>query len=339
MDVFGQSPFDCRLHWGPEGVRLAAHGGSVFPVVAIPEAREAAAKWGATELLGRSRPSPEGWSHSPVSLTKLTAGLRFVYFSANGSRCCKEAQGATALLLGSLVNASAAGRAAARLQGQTGPPISVVACGERWEGETLRPSLEEELGAGAILAALPGTKSPEARAAVTLFQAVGDRLDDLVFDSASGRELRVRGFGGDMAFAQRLDVYDTVPLASPCGLAGGSEAGEGVILPAVRLSPRYLPGMTQHRAADWYAHSVPASRSFPFCPHSTTNGPHAMKQYTIRRPLLFAWGINLFLFALSPPLKLMMTNPAAGLSVEASILIGQGLLGVIPLILIHRMAW
>lgn len=64
-----------------------------------------------------------------------------------------------------------------------------------------------------------------------------------------------------------------------------------------------------------------------------------MKQYTIRRPLLFAWGINLFLFALSPPLKLMMTNPAAGLSVEASILIGQGLLGVIPLILIHRMAW
>ncbi|HVB09986.1 MAG TPA: hypothetical protein VNM16_06425 [Bacillota bacterium] len=48
-------------------------------------------------------------------------------------------------MVAGLVNASAVGMAAAA----AGPPVTVVACGERWEEtQTLRPCLEGELGAG-----------------------------------------------------------------------------------------------------------------------------------------------------------------------------------------------
>lgn len=114
VDIYGQSPYACRFQWGPEGVRraaanghiviivdvlvfststvaAAAQGAAVMPVGSIEQARAAVAQWSGVELLGRARPTPEGWSHSPVSLTNLPAGLRLVYYSANGSRCCSAA--------------------------------------------------------------------------------------------------------------------------------------------------------------------------------------------------------------------------------------------------------
>jgi 2-phosphosulfolactate phosphatase len=240
MGVYGQSPFECRFQWGPDGVRCAATAGhtvvivdvlvfststvaavsqgvAVLPVGSIAAAREAAARWSAVELLGRAHPSPEGWSHSSVSLRNLPNGLRLVYYSANGSTCCAAAEGAAALLVGGLVNAAAVAGAAARLQAETGRPITVVACGERWEDGGLRPSLEDELGAGAIISALWGSKSAEAAAAEALFLAQRGRLEALVWDCASGRELRARGYEADVSFSSQLDVYQAVPVLDPTG--------------------------------------------------------------------------------------------------------------------------
>lgn len=234
LDIYGQGPFQCRMQWGPEGVALAAKEGhivitvdvlvfststvaavaqgvQVMPVGSIAAAKEAAARWAGTELLGRKYPTPEGWSHSPVSLVGLPEGLRLVYYSLNGSTCSAAAQGAEALLVGGLVNATAAARKAKALQARTGRPITVVACGERWESGGLRPSLEDLLGAGAILHALTGTKSAEAAAAEALFVAQRDRLSELLWDCASGRELRERGYEGDVTFAAQLDSHQVVP--------------------------------------------------------------------------------------------------------------------------------
>ncbi|HEY5004049.1 MAG TPA: hypothetical protein VII61_12895 [Ktedonobacteraceae bacterium] len=41
-----------------------------------------------------------------------------------------------------------------------------------------------------------------------------DRLETLLWDCGSGRELRAKGFEGDVISAARLNVYDTVPMMS-----------------------------------------------------------------------------------------------------------------------------
>jgi phosphosulfolactate phosphohydrolase-like enzyme len=42
----------------------AAQGAQVMPVGSIDEANRAAERWSAVKLLGRAKPTPQGWSHS-----------------------------------------------------------------------------------------------------------------------------------------------------------------------------------------------------------------------------------------------------------------------------------
>lgn len=94
----------------------------------------------------------------------------------------------------------------------------IVAAGERWaQDDSLRPALEDQLGAGAILSALAElgcdeAMSPEAAAAVGLFRAGRDRLADWMTDCVSGRELAERDFGPDVAAASALDASAVVPV-------------------------------------------------------------------------------------------------------------------------------
>ena len=94
-----------------------------------------------------------------------------------------------------------------------GEKITVVAAGERWfmSDDSLRPALEDQAGAGAILASLEG-RSPEADGAVAVFRdARGDMLQRLL-NSSSGREVGARGFTQDVELAAEIDVSETVPI-------------------------------------------------------------------------------------------------------------------------------
>ena len=75
----------------------------------------------------------------------------------------------------------------------------------------LRPALEDALGAGAILAALPGSRSPEAEAVVAVFEARRDVLIETLDACGSGRELAGRGHPRDKLIAGALDVSSAVP--------------------------------------------------------------------------------------------------------------------------------
>lgn len=157
-------------------------------------------------LLASSRDG-RGYSLSPASLVGIPAGTRLVLPSPNGATISLAAPG-TRTIAGCLRNATAVAHAAAR----SGDRIAVVPCGEKWPDGSLRPSLEDWLGAGAVVAALDGSKSPEATAVGRMFAAAGGDLKELVRTCASSREIIDRGFAADVELAMDLDCSDAVPV-------------------------------------------------------------------------------------------------------------------------------
>jgi 2-phosphosulfolactate phosphatase len=87
----------------------------------------------------------------------------------------------------------------------------VIPAGERWLDGSLRPALEDALGAGAILSWLPGRRSPEADAAVAIFERYRETLLATLDQCGSGRELDERGHHRDKFIAGQLDISACVP--------------------------------------------------------------------------------------------------------------------------------
>ena len=120
--------------------------------------------------------------------------------------------------MGALVNAWAVAEAVASILASTELNATVLACGERWkepdEDGELRFAIEDYLGAGAILSALPTSlsRSPEALICQGAFLTVRDDLTRVLWESGSGRELRAMGYPDDVEHCSRLDVYDAVPV-------------------------------------------------------------------------------------------------------------------------------
>ncbi|MGI8310614.1 2-phosphosulfolactate phosphatase [Saccharopolyspora hattusasensis] len=152
--------------------------------------------------------SLDEWSLSPSSLRTLNPNVLLGLPSPNGATLCAEASatGAT-VFVGCLRNAEAVAHAAA----QEGGPIGVIAAGERRDDQ-LRPAIEDQLGAGAIISALPGRRSPEAELAAAAFRAVTGEIGSLLADCESGRELAELGFAHDVALAAEVNSSRQAPV-------------------------------------------------------------------------------------------------------------------------------
>ncbi|UYQ65601.1 2-phosphosulfolactate phosphatase [Streptomyces peucetius] len=127
-----------------------------------------------------------------------------------------------------LRNASAVGRWLARLgYGTAERPVLVIAAGERWPDGSLRPALEDLLGAGAIIAELEsrgaGPLSCEAAAARTCFAQTAD-VTSAVAACSSGIELARSGFADDVAIATEFDASVTVPVLTDGAFDHGTDA-------------------------------------------------------------------------------------------------------------------
>jgi 2-phosphosulfolactate phosphatase len=187
-------------------------------------AEEFASRHHAVLAVGRLEATVDGApavpSLSPAGLLVCPPVPRLVLPSPNGSTIAATLQDAGAtVLVGCLRNAAAvAERLATELD--RGASVVVIAAGERWGGDgSLRPALEDQLGAGAVLSALASlgygaAMSPEASSAAGLFQAAGSRLREWLTHCVSGRELIDRGFDSDVEVASALDVSRTVPALS-----------------------------------------------------------------------------------------------------------------------------
>ena len=229
---YDQGAFDIRCEWGAEGLSALLPGSRavvIVDVLSFSTSVDIAVGNGASVYPYRNRDHTAaeyarsrnallanttrefgggGYSLSPSSLVDIPAGTALVLPSLNGSTLSLST-GDVPTFAGSLRNASALAGVLQRYE--TG--ISIIPAGERWkEQQTLRPAFEDLLGAGAIIHALKGSRSPEAETAAAVFGACRDNLTSLLHASGSGRELIGRGFEKDVRLAAALDASSSVPV-------------------------------------------------------------------------------------------------------------------------------
>ena len=169
-------------------------------------------------VLARPRSAGGGqFSLSPETLKTVASGTRIVLPPPNGSKLSRET-GGVPTFAGCLRNAAAIAQASST----PGSSIGVVAAGERWPDGSLRPAIEDLLGAGAIIQNMTARPSPDAESARAAFHALRDRLQDVIHDSQSGRELIEAGYAGDVEIAVELDASRTAPFLHSDGYSSAS---------------------------------------------------------------------------------------------------------------------
>lgn len=146
------------------------------------------------------------FSLSPKSLSEVSPGQRIVLPSPNGS-ALSELTGDCPTFAGCLRNAKAVATAAGRL----GKRVAVIAAGEKWPDGSLRPALEDLLGAGAILEALEGELTPDAEATRVAYCAMKDTCAEAIRRCPSGQELDDAGYAEDVAYALEKDISTSAP--------------------------------------------------------------------------------------------------------------------------------
>ena len=227
---FDQGEFEIRCEWGLEGIGQLAPGSDavvIVDVLSFSTSVEIAVRNGAVpypyrwrddtaaayaESLGAALADyrwqlAAGYSLAPTSLVSIPAGTRLVLPSLNGATL-SLATGSVPTFAGCLRNA----RAVARAAHERGRRVSVVPAGERWPDGSLRPAIEDLVGAGAIIHSLEGTRSPEAEVAESAFLRCREDLASFLGRCSSGKELAGHGFAGDVVLAAQLNASECAPV-------------------------------------------------------------------------------------------------------------------------------
>jgi len=239
-------PEQILMEWGPAGALAASEPGGAAVIVDVlsftttltvaidagaqvypypfgdESAQDFARRHDATLAVGRfeARHAPPGTavSLSPASLREASVPARIVLPSPNGSAIARLLAGRGVTVAGAcLRNRLAIARwIAGLLAGNEARSVAVIAAGERWPDDSLRPAVEDLWGAGAVIAALldlgAAGLTPEARAAADAFRGVATGLPDALARCTSGRELTDAGFAADVAVAAEVDASDCVPV-------------------------------------------------------------------------------------------------------------------------------
>jgi 2-phosphosulfolactate phosphatase len=244
--VHRQLPFTVRFEWGLDGAHAVASGADLAVVVDVLTFTTCASvavdrgamvfpyPWkdaGAEDFAAHhdaQLAGPRGGgglSLSPSSLRDARTLSRVVLPSPNGSSIAYELAREIPLIAAvSLRNAAAT----ADWVSSELPPdavVAVIAAGELWPGGSLRPAVEDQIGAGAFIAGLAAAGrggftpedgregfAPEADAAMAVFNAAEPRLHHLLRGCSSGRELIGAGYADDVEIAAELDAGTTVAL-------------------------------------------------------------------------------------------------------------------------------
>ena len=213
--------------WGPQGARRLSERCAVTIIVDVlsfstcvdiaagraiqilpyngpwKEAEAFAKEHGA--VLARHR-GEGAYSLSPAALASAPYVERVVLPSPNGSTLTLLAAEGSPVFCGCLRNAAVVAEACADYES-----VGVVPAGEKWPDGSLRPALEDWLGAGAIISHLSGQWSPEARAAAAAFEAHRANLLETLMAIPSGVELIEWGYSQDVEIAAQHNASGAAP--------------------------------------------------------------------------------------------------------------------------------
>lgn len=147
--------------------------------------------------------------NSPFEYMELVRGKRILMTTTNGTRAVQKTQRAFKVLACSLLNATACAEAAAAW----GKDVYILCSGTQ---DVF--ALEDGLCAGMAAEALhrltggqiEGNDLCQAMRSAYLHNQ--DHLEETLLSSANGRRLARIGFGEDVAFCSRRDLYDLVPV-------------------------------------------------------------------------------------------------------------------------------
>lgn len=187
---FDQSTYQVRLDWGVDGLARLAPADIVVVVDVLRFSSTVA------DEVARGR---------EVGLADAQA------WSRNGAAVADAASEAL-VLLGGIRNAAAVARAVQTVQErrQARTSVAVIAAGEADAAGVVRFATEDQLGAGAIVAALTDLgidhTAPEAAVAAEGFRALRRALRHLVAATGSGREL-----AEGVASTGRMEAAGIVP--------------------------------------------------------------------------------------------------------------------------------
>lgn len=172
---FDQSTYQVRFEWGTGGLARLAPADVVVVV----------------DVLRFSSTVPDAVaSGAAVSLADAQE------WSSNGAAVAAAARDAV-VLVGGLRNAAATARAiqVEQERRQQRTSVAVIAAGEKAADGTLRFAVEDQLGAGAVIAALTDLgidhTAPDAAVAAEGFRALKGALRHLLTASGSARELEI----------------------------------------------------------------------------------------------------------------------------------------------------
>ena len=225
-----QQEFDIRCEWGARGVEELAPseavvivdvlsfstcvdvavsaGAAIYPYPLKDETVfDFAEKIGA--LAAGLERSTTSYSLSPISFRSATKDERIVLASPNGARLTYLAHPAD-IFCACLRNF----KSIARYLTAHYKKITVISSGEQWEDASLRPAIEDLLGAGALISELEGNKSPEALMAENAFKslAASNSIGGILLFCGSGKELMAQGFPDDVLVASELNASIAVPM-------------------------------------------------------------------------------------------------------------------------------
>ncbi len=148
--------------------------------------------------------------NSPLAFERAKHAGRVAFMrTTNGTRAILAAQGAGAVYVGALVNASAVARAAAK----TERAITLLCA-----GTNEHVAMEDLIGAGAIIAELTRQasvhlESDAAQIALRLFRSAESNLAAALTDSQGGRNVIAAGLQHDIEFAAQLNCSNRVGTA------------------------------------------------------------------------------------------------------------------------------
>lgn len=204
---FDQSSYQVRFEWGVAGLQRLAPADIVVVV----------------DVLRFSSTVTDA-----VASGRTVSSTDAADWSRNGAAVVAAAGDAT-VLIGALRNASAVARAVAEMQNRRRQrtSVAVIAAGELTDAGDLRFAVEDQLGAGAIIAALSDLgadhTSPEAAAACESARGLRRAMRHLLTASGSGKVLaagvaataRIEAAGlipTEAAAAAEVDATDVVPV-------------------------------------------------------------------------------------------------------------------------------